>query len=72
VYTYTVIRQYGQKPFAEELPYCLVMVDLDDVPVRLFGTLTGVAPDDVRVDLPVEAYAVEYEPGRAVPYWRPV
>ena len=71
VYTFTVIRQYGMKPFAAELLYCLAMVDLDDVPVRMFGTLTGVAVDDVPVDLPVEAYAIEYEPGRAVPYWRP-
>jgi uncharacterized OB-fold protein len=72
VYTFTIIRQYGAKPFGGELPYCVAMIDLDDAPVRMFGTLTGIAVDDVRVDLPVEAYAVEYEPGRAVPYWRPI
>jgi uncharacterized OB-fold protein len=72
VYTFTIIRQYHAKPFGGELPYCVAMVDLDDAPVRMFGTLTGIAVDDVRVDLPVEAYAVEYTPGRAVPYWRPI
>jgi uncharacterized protein len=72
VYTFTIIRQYHAKPFGGELPYCVAMVDLDDAPVRMFGTLTGIAVDDVCVDLPVEAYAVEYTPGRAVPYWRPI
>ncbi len=70
IYTFTVIRQYGAPPFASELPYAVAMVDLDDVPVRLFGAITDADIDAIAVGAPVEAYAVEYEPGRAVPYWR--
>ena len=42
------------------------MIDLPEGP-RMFGRVTGVAADDVRVGMPVEAYAVEFEDGRAVP-----
>ena len=72
IYTFTVVRQYHAKPYGAELPYVIAMVDLEDAPVRMFGTVTGVDPDRVRVGDAVEAYAVEYEPGRALPYWRPV
>jgi hypothetical protein len=33
--------------------------------------VTGVGPDEVRVGLALEAYAVEFEPGMALPFWRP-
>lgn len=71
VYTFSIIRQYHAKPYGAELPYVIAMVDLDDSPVRMFGTLTGVEVDAVRIGDLVEAYAVEFAPGRALPYWRP-
>jgi uncharacterized OB-fold protein len=70
IYTFTIIRQYHAKPYGAELPYAIAMVDLDDSPVRMFGTVTGVDVDTVRVGQPVEAYGVEFSPGRAMPYWR--
>lgn len=72
IYTFSIVRQYLAKPFGDELPYVIAMVDLDDSPVRMFGTVTGVDPAEARVGLAVEAYAVEFEPGRALPYWRPI
>jgi uncharacterized OB-fold protein len=70
LYTFTVIRQFRGEPFASELPYALGMVDLDEG-VRMFGGITDVDPADLRVGVPLVAYAVEYEPGRAMPHWRP-
>ena len=70
VHTFTVVRQYHAKHFREELPYVLAMIELDEG-VRMFGTVTGCAPEEVRIDMPVEAYAVEIEEGLAVPFWRP-
>jgi uncharacterized OB-fold protein len=70
LYTYTVIRQFRGEPYASELPYALGMVDLAEG-VRMFGGITGVDPAQVRIGMPLVAYAVEYEPGRAMPYWRP-
>ena len=70
VHTFTVVRQYGGEPFAHQLPYVLAMVDLAEG-VRMFGTLTDVDVESVEIGMPVTAYAREYEPGRALVYWRP-
>lgn len=71
VHTYTIVRQYLAPPFSDELPYVVAVVDLPEG-VRMLGTVTGLDPEEIQVGLEVEAYAVEYETGRAVPYWRPV
>lgn len=69
VHTYTVVRQNGMPPFRDELPYVVAIVELPEG-VRMMGNLTGCAVDEVAVGAPVEAYAVEFEPGLAVPFWR--
>jgi uncharacterized OB-fold protein len=70
VHTYTVVRQNGMPPFKEQLPYVVAMVELPEG-VRMMGNVTDVGPDEVRVGLALEAYAVEFEPGLAQPIWRP-
>lgn len=70
VYTFTVVRQYGGTPFADQLPYVLAMIDLPEG-VRMLGAITDVEADAVEIGLPVTAYAREFEPGRALVYWRP-
>jgi len=71
VHTFTVVRQNLMPPFREELPYVVAMVELEEG-VRMMTNVTDCAPDDVHVGMALEAYAVEYEEGRAVPFWRPV
>ncbi len=72
LHTFTVVRQFLAAPFKAELPYVVGLVDLDDAPsVRLFGTVTDVDVTEVRIGMSLRAYAVEYEEGRALPYWRP-
>ena len=70
VHTYTVVRQNGMPPFADELPYVVAMVELPEG-VRMMGNVTDCAPDEVGVGTKLEAYAVEFEPGLALPFWRP-
>jgi uncharacterized protein len=70
VHTFTVIRQNHAKPFKEELPYVVAMVELDEGP-RMMGNVTGVEADDVRIGLPVEIYFVAADDDVAVPFWRP-
>jgi len=38
----------------------------------MMANVTGCEPEEVRIGLAVEAYAVECEDGLAVPFWRPV
>ena len=70
VHTFTVIRQNGIKPFSEELPYVVAIIELGEGP-RMMGNVTGCAPDTVTVGMPVKAYAVKIEAGLAIPLWEP-
>jgi uncharacterized OB-fold protein len=70
VHTFTVVRQNFAKPFKDELPYVVAMVELEEG-VRMMGSVTDCAPEDVHIGLELEAYAVECEEGLAVPFWRP-
>jgi len=71
VHTFTVVRQNFMSPFKDQLPYVVAMVELEEG-VRMMTNVTGCAPEEVRIGLAVEAYAVECEEGLAVPFWRPV
>jgi len=70
VHTFTIVRQNGEAPFKDELPYVVAMIELDQG-VRMMGNLTGSPVESVRIGMPVEAYAVECGDGMAVPFWRP-
>ena len=71
VYTFTVVRQYGGKPFRDELPYVVAMIELEEG-VRLFSNVTDCDPEAVHIGMAVEAYAVEAAEGVGVPMFRPV
>ena len=70
VYTFTVVRQYGMPPFRDELPYVVAMIELEEG-VRMMGNITDVDPDEVKIGMPVEAYAIIAEEGIGIPCWRP-
>jgi len=71
VHTFTVIRQQGTPAFKAELPYAVVMVDLEEGP-RVFGAMPGVDVARVAIGLPVEVYFVAAADDTGVPYWRPM
>jgi len=71
VHTFTVIRQQGIPAFKAELPYAVVMVDLEEGP-RVFGAMPGVDVARVAIGLPVEVYFVAAADDTGVPYWRPI
>jgi uncharacterized OB-fold protein len=71
VHTFTVVRQNFAKPFRDELPYVVAMVELEEG-VRMMTNITDCPAEDVHIGLAVEAYAVECEEGLAVPFWRPL
>ncbi|MEX0732146.1 MAG: OB-fold domain-containing protein [Aquisalimonadaceae bacterium] len=54
VYSYTTIRQKPERGG----DYCVALVELDEGP-RLMSRLRGVAPDDVRIGMRVEAEIVK-------------
>ncbi len=54
VYSYTVVRRAMHPGFREDVPYVLAIVELEEGP-RLTTNIVGVAPEEVRVDMPVRA-----------------
>jgi uncharacterized protein len=70
VHTFTIIRQNYARPFRDELPYVVAIIELAEGP-RMMGNVTGVAADDVYVGMEVTAYIIEAEEGIGVPMWRP-
>ncbi len=70
VYTYTVVRHPTHFAFADKIPYVIALVELTEGP-RLVTGITGCAPDEVRVGLPVRAVFREVSPGVTIPYFEP-
>ncbi len=58
VYSWTVTHRPVDPAFADEVPYAILVVEMEEGP-RLVGNLRGLAPSELRLDLPVE---VEFEP----------
>jgi uncharacterized protein len=54
VYSWTITHQALVPPFADDLPYAVVVVELDEGP-RLVTAVRGIAPGSLRLDLRVEA-----------------
>jgi uncharacterized OB-fold protein len=71
VHTFTIIRQNYAKPFRDELPYVVAIVELEEGP-RLMSNVTGVPADEVRIGLPVEVYFEAAAEGIGVPFFRPI
>src|SRR5207245_1175530 len=60
VHTFTVIRQNQATPWREMLPYVVAIVELEEGP-RLMTSVTGCAPQDVRIGMPVEVHFEQHE-----------
>ena len=52
LFTWTVTHRATDPAFADELPYAIVVVELDEGP-RIVGNVVGIAPAELRLDLPV-------------------
>ncbi len=54
VYSYTVVRRAMHPAFREDVPYVLAIVELEEGP-RLSTNIVGTDPEQVKVDMPVQA-----------------
>ena len=72
VHTYTVIRQNHARPFRDQLPYVVALVDLPEG-VRMLGNVVGCDPESVHIGM---AVAVHLAPSGGdddlwLPFWVP-
>jgi uncharacterized OB-fold protein len=54
IYTWTTVYRSTRPEFANDVPYTLAVVELQDFPVRIPARLKGVAPGSVRIGAEVE------------------
>ena len=71
VYSFTVVRQAFDPAFADQLPFVVALVELEEAPtVRILTNIVDADPADVRVGLPVEV-TFENHGDWALPQFRP-
>ena len=70
VYCWTTVYQALDPAFAEDVPYAAVVVELDEGP-RLTTGVTGVAPDELHVGMPVEVWFDTVSDDVTLPKFRP-
>ena len=68
VYSF-VMPQHPPLPWFE-YPYIVVLVELEEG-TRLVSNLRDVAPADVAIDMPVEAFYAHFDDGLVLPQFRP-
>ena len=70
VWTFTVTYQNGTPGFADEAPYVLALVELEEG-VRMFTNIVDCNPRSVSIGMPVEVTFVRATDQISVPYFKP-
>jgi uncharacterized protein len=71
IYTFTVTNQNGGSGFRDSLPYVLAWVQLDEG-VKLMTNIIDCPPDQVKIDMPVEAVFDDVTPEVTLVKFRPL
>ena len=71
IYTFNVMRKPGNPMMADEVPYLIALVDLDEG-IRVTTNIVGAEPESVACGQRVTVdWSVELEDGRRLPTFRP-
>jgi uncharacterized protein len=70
VYSYAIYRTSFHPAFQNEIPYVVAIIQLAEGP-RLESNVTGCSADDIRINMPVDAYFEDLNETVSVPKFRP-
>jgi uncharacterized protein len=70
VHTYTAVHRTFHPAFEKELPYILVIVELEEGP-RFLSNMREAKPEDMKLNLPVEVVFEPLTEKINLPYFRP-
>ena len=70
VYSFTVFRRAYSPELADQLPYVVAVVELEEGP-RMVTNVVGCEPDAVRVGMPVEVTFTDIAEGAALHAFQP-
>ena len=71
VFSFVTFHRVYRPAFAEDVPYVVALVELDEGP-RLLTNILGVSPDEVRCEMAVEVVFDNYDADVSIPKFRPV
>jgi uncharacterized protein len=72
VYTFVVVRETRARGWEQMVPYVIAVVTLEEGP-RMLTNIVDVAPEDVKIDMPLQVTFVETEGSTTpLPLFRPV
>mgnify|MGYP006280113507 FL=1 len=71
VFSFVTFHRVYRPAFAEEVPYVVALVELEEGP-RLLTNILGVSHEDVRCEMPVEVVFDDYDEDISIPKFRPV
>jgi uncharacterized OB-fold protein len=70
VYTFVVVRETRAKGWEQLVPYVTAVVTLEEGP-RMLTNIVDIAPEDVKIDMPVRVTFAEAEGEMKLPLFRP-
>ena len=71
VFSFVTFHRVYRPAFAEDVPYVVALVELEEGP-RVLTNILGVTHEDVRCEMPVEVVFDDYDEDVAIPKFRPV
>jgi len=70
VFSFVTFHRVYRPAFAEDVPYVVALVELDEGP-RLLTNILGVSPDEVRCEMAVEVVFDDYDADVSIPKFKP-
>ena len=71
VFSFVTFHRVYRPAFAEDVPYVVALVELEEGP-RVLTNILGVTHEDVRCEMPVEVVFDDYDEDVSIPKFRPV
>lgn len=71
IFTFTVVHQPYHPAFSEEIPYNVVVVELEEGP-RLVSTIAGIDNENIHVGMQVEVIFEDATREVSMPQFRPI
>jgi uncharacterized OB-fold protein len=69
VHTFSVIHRNGSPGYAEEVPYLVAIIELEEGP-RMTANVIGSDPEEVAVGMPVQVTFVKVSDELGIPQFR--
>ena len=71
VFSFVTFHRVYRPAFAEDVPYVVALVELDEGP-RLLTNILGITPDNVRCEMAVEVVFDDYDTDVSIPKFKPI